>query len=278
MATHLSNYQKAGLFYALAMALSFGVVLFFRLALPQAQIVILVNMLTPLLAALLMLFVVTRDGYSREVRAGLGLGRSGWRMWGLAVVAPLLVLVVAYGLGWLSSSVPVEAPAQRGGFSGLLGNLLPNFLVGVVLALSEEIGFRGYLLPRLLGLGSGRALALSGFLHGTWHLPLIFLTRMYLTQGSRLLTIPFFLVLLTAAGMLYGALWLLTRSVWPGTILHAAFNAYLDVFTGLSVMSAPLAIYMVGESGLLTILATLLPTLWLIHRWQPRFDLTPVRA
>lgn len=276
MISHMSNYQKVGLFYVLAMTLSFAVVLFFRLVLPRADIVILVNMLTPAVATLLMLFVVTRDGYSRAGLAGLGLGRSGWRMWGLAIVVPLLVLAVVYGVGWLSSAVPVDASKEGGGLSMLLSDILPNFLLGAVLALSEEIGFRGYMLPRLLGLGSRRALVLSGFLHGTWHLPLIFLTTLYLTEGNRLLTIPLFLLLLTAAGMLYGALWLVTRSIWPSTILHAAFNAYLDVFTGLSVMSAPLAIYMVGESGLLTILATVLLALWLIRRWQPRFDMTPV--
>jgi membrane protease YdiL (CAAX protease family) len=39
--------------------------------------------------------------------------------------------------------------------------------------LGEEIGWRGYLLAHLLGLGMRRALLISGLVHGRRHLPVM---------------------------------------------------------------------------------------------------------
>lgn len=277
MLSHLSDLKKAGLFYGLAMTLSLTVVLFFRAMVPQAEIVLPVNMMTPLLATVIMLFVATRDGYTRNGRSSLGLGRSGWRSWALALLLPLPILAVIYSLGWLSGVAPLVAPTDNDGLPGLLSNFLPGpgILISILLALGEEIGFRGYLLPRLLELGRTQALILSGFLHATWHLPIILLTPFYLTEGNRLLTIPVFLLLLTAAGTIYGALRLATDSLWPPTILHGSFNAYLNVFTTLTVMSSPLAIYLVGESGVLTLLMTVVVALWFLQRWQTPVERIP---
>jgi membrane protease YdiL (CAAX protease family) len=57
-------------------------------------------------------------------------------------------------------------------------NIVINYLINVVIlavsfSLAEEIGFRGYLLPKLLPLGRRRALLVSGLVFATWHTPLI---------------------------------------------------------------------------------------------------------
>jgi membrane protease YdiL (CAAX protease family) len=115
-----------------------------------------------------MLFLVTRDGYGQHDRFGFGLRRSGWRTWGLALLLPLLVwTVISYGLGWLSGAAALVVPTDSGGLPNLFINLLTNLLIVTILVLGEEIGFRGYLLPRLLGLGPNRAVILSGFAHAT---------------------------------------------------------------------------------------------------------------
>ncbi len=142
-------------------------------------------------------------------------------------------------------------------------NLPIDLIIVTILVLGEEIGFRGYMLPRLLGLGPKRAVMLSGFSHATWHLPIALLTPFY-----EVLIIPIFLLVLTAAGVIIGLLRLETDSIWPGTILHGAFNAFWDVFAALTVLSSPLAVYLVGESGLLTLLATASVAFWFSRRWK----------
>jgi uncharacterized protein len=267
MFTHISNLKKASLFFCLATALTLAVVLIFRFVLPQSEMVILVHMLTPLLATLIMLFVITGDGAKGDGNTPLGLTRSGRQVWGLAVLLPLPILAVSYGLAWASGMAVFTAPTESGWIPDLLINLVINFLIITLFVLSEEIGFRGYLLPRMQELGDKQAIILSGFLHGVWHLPLILLTPFYLAEGNRLLTVPLFLLLLTAAGAIYGTLWLATGSLWPGVILHGAFNVFLGLFTTLTVMRSPLAIYMIGESGVLTLVLTAVAAFWIMQRW-----------
>lgn len=267
MLNHLSELKKASLFYFIVMALSVALVMFFRLAAPRAEIVVVANMLTPMLAAVIMLYVLTSDGYKRKGSFSLGLTRSGWRGWGLALLLPLVVLTITYGLVWLSGAASFLAPTGEGWLPNLFINLLIELLISIPLCLGEEIGFRGYLLPRLRELGSTKAVVISGFLHGAWHLPLILLTSFYLNEGNRLLTIPLFLMLLTAAGVMYGVLRLTTDSLWPSVILHASFNAFLGVFVTLTAARSALTTYILGESGVLTLAVTAGVAFWFLQRW-----------
>ena len=104
MLNHLSELKKASLFYFIVMALSLALVMFFRLAAPKSEIVMLANMLTPALATVIMLYVLTSDGYKRKAPFSLGLTRSGWHSWGLALLLPLVVLAITYGLAWWSGA------------------------------------------------------------------------------------------------------------------------------------------------------------------------------
>lgn len=91
------------------------------------------------------------------------------------------------------------------------------------------------------------------------------LTPFWTVAGSRFLTILVFLLLLTATGTIYGALQLTSSSVWPAAILHGSFNFFLDVFTALTLVASPLAFYLVGESGVLTLILVAIAAFWFIQ-------------
>ena len=63
---------------------------------PTGPIQIL-NMLTVTAGVLLMLLVITPDGYLKAGWAQLGLHRAGWRYWPLALLAPTAVLIASFG-------------------------------------------------------------------------------------------------------------------------------------------------------------------------------------
>ena len=134
---------------------------------------------------------------------------------GLAVLIPLLVLGGSYGLAW---SIGVGQPSVPGGqeLLALVVRLLISIAIGALLgALGEEVGWRGYLLPHLMPLGRTRAMLVTGFLHGVWHLPVMLLTPFYHGLGNRFIVVPLFLLSITVAGVFYGYLRLTSDSVWP---------------------------------------------------------------
>jgi membrane protease YdiL (CAAX protease family) len=152
---------------------------------------------------------------------------------------------------------------------GVFQNL---FVIGLLLALGEEIGWRGYLLPKLAAsLGSRRGMALTGLLHGVFHMPIIFLTPYYHPDGNRWLIVPLFLTTLTVAGLLYGWLRFSTNSVWPASVAHSAHNYFWALFGSMTVATSPLAAeYLAGETGLLPILGYGLLAAWLLTRKSSR--------
>jgi uncharacterized protein len=264
----LSEITRGAIFYAIVFALVVGIT-FTPLA---GQTLLLVAMAMPTLAVLLMLLVVTRDGFSRAGWTSLGLHRAGLKGWPLAVLAPLAVLGIASLLVWNIGVATFTPPAgldAAGWASGLAQGIFGNLVIGTLsFSLGEEIGWRGYLLPKLTPtLGARRGMALTGFLHGLFHMPIIFLTPYYHPEGNRWVIVPLFLTAFTIGGLLYGWLRVRTGSVWPASLAHSAHNYFWALFGSLTVATSPVAAeYLAGESGILIIIGYGLLAIWLLSR------------
>ena len=280
MMKKLTDRAEATAFYAITLALMVAVAL-----MPGASTE--VAMLTPLVVVLLMLFVVTRDGYTREGLKSLGLHRLGLRAWPVAILGPLAVLGVAYGVVWATGlaefAVP-EALAEQGAGVGVplwlwvpIATIVgPMLTLGLVLSLGEELGWRGYLLPRLKYLGAWAAVLLTGFLHALFHLPILFLTTLYHPGANKLILVPLFVASLTVVGMFLGYLRLSTGSVWPAVLGHSAHNSVWAAFSALSAGSTPLASeYLGGESGVLVIAGYAALGGWLMYALTRKKDSSP---
>ena len=81
MLKKVSDEGKALVFYAITLALVLAVAL-----MPGASTE--VAMFTPLVAVLIMLFLVTRNGYTREGLKSLGLHCLELRAWPVAILGP----------------------------------------------------------------------------------------------------------------------------------------------------------------------------------------------
>lgn len=96
-------------------------------------------------------------------------------------------------------------------------------LINMLFALGEELGWRGYLLPKLLPLGQWPAILISGAIWGLWHAPATL-------QGHNFPQHPYLGILLMTVGcILLGAIfsWLTlnTRSPWVAALAHGSVNA-----------------------------------------------------
>ena len=96
-------------------------------------------------------------------------------------------------------------------------------LINTLLALGEELGWRGLLLPELLPLGQWGAILLSGVIWGFWHAPVILQGQNYPSQP--VLGVFLMVVFTVLAGAFFGWLYLRTRSPWAPALAHGSLNA-----------------------------------------------------
>jgi hypothetical protein len=109
MFTKLSDVNKAVIFAVLALALALVMI---PVAATGSFITTVVYMWTPGIAALVMLLVVTRDGFSREGWESLGLHRLGLSLWWIAFLAALLIGVIATAIVWATTLAAFTATSS----------------------------------------------------------------------------------------------------------------------------------------------------------------------
>ena len=96
--------------------------------------------------------------------------------------------------------------------------------INLLFAMGEELGWRGFLLPKLMPLGQWKAILLSGLIWGVWHAPTTLLYGYNFPQHPYL-GVFVGLVGFTLLGTLLSWLALKTRSPWTPALGHGAFNA-----------------------------------------------------
>ena len=269
MFTKLSDTSKAAIFTLLVMILAVGAALLIRMQgnFPGPGLWA-VWMFTPTMATLIMLLVITREGYSKEGWKTLGLHQLGLNVWWIAFGVTLLITVAATAVVWATPLASFVVPE-----GGIVDTLI-DFLIKVVMytlffSLGEEIGWRGYLLPKLLSLGRRRALLLVGLIWAPWHLVLFFLTPLF-PMGNVLIFVPLFVGTIVAASFFFGYLRLYTGSVWPASIGHSVHNAAWDALGAMTATSYPVLVnlYLVGDNGILILMATALGAIWVGYMFR----------
>src|SRR5215216_456822 len=264
MFTKLTDTNKAAIFSVLVLCLSLGAALVIRfLELPPGLAMWTLWSITPTVAALIMLLVVTRDTYSKEGWKSLGLHRLRLNVWWIAFAATLLITVAASAIVWATPLASFTMP--EGGILNVVINFLISFAIAALtFALAEEIGMRGYLQPRLMSLGRTRALLLVGLVWATWHMPLYYFVAKLFPVGNVLLFVPLFYGTVVAGSFFYGYLRIYTGSTWPASIAHSVHNTAWTTLGAFTITSSPVLVnlYLVGDYGLLILIGTVIGAIW----------------
>jgi uncharacterized protein len=108
--------------------------------------------------------------------------------------------------------------------SQLAQGLLLGPAINLFATMGEELGWRGFLLPKLLPIGQWKAILVSGLIWGVWHAPVIL-------QGHNFPQHPYWGVLVmilgcVLLGTIFSWLYLKTRSPWSAAIAHGSVNAW----------------------------------------------------
>ena len=273
MFTKLTDTSKATIFSVLVLCMAVGAAALIRfLSISSDPIIFSIWSCTPTVATLIMLLVVTREGYSKEGWKSLGLHRLGLNVWWIAFGVTLLITVAASAVVWATPLASFTMPEDS-----IIDPILSFFILfGMSVlwfSLAEEIGMRGYVQPRLMSLGRAPALLLVGLVFATWHMPLIFLAPVATNfpTGNLLVFFPLFYGTFVAASFFFGYMRIYTGSTWPASIAHSVHNAAWNVLGAFTLITAsPLLVnvYLVGDFGLLILIGVVLGAIWFGYRFK----------
>src|SRR4051794_36920701 len=161
-----------GVAYALALTVA--------LALPNAHVNLLLSIAVPTTTVGILTFALIPKGKRRELWRGVGLRRAGFKAWPGGVAVPLGVGAGGGGGGagaWPAAiAIPLVLAAGAYGVALAIGagrldvhlknatpdwaiNLAISLVIGTLFIIGEEIGWRGFLLPRFQQLTSKKRAA-----------------------------------------------------------------------------------------------------------------------
>jgi membrane protease YdiL (CAAX protease family) len=198
--------------------------------------------------------------------AALGWRWRPWRWQILAYLTPLVFCAVGYGAVWAtglggfpnmktvdSLRTAMGLPSlSTGGVIALwtVLSLIAGSVRSVSSALGEEIGWRGFLAPRLAQrYGFTRAALIGGAIWAVWHFPILLFAD-YDAASPAWFSLPCFFV--EVLGLSVIMLWLRLRSgsLWTGALVHASVNLWnQDYFAPLTASHGRITDFTIDESG-----------------------------
>lgn len=194
---------------------------------------LLVWAITPLAVALV-LRLTTRDWRDLGLRPKL---RKNLRWYLISFVGFPILMVLTLTVTTLTGS------AELTDFSGgpYLATALVAWPIFFVTAVFEEVGWRGYLTPKLSSLGLNVVVvsALTALVWTAWHLPFLGSLAWVDSTENLLAFAPRFFVLMFALSIVYTVIRTVTGTFWPAVVLHATSNAFGHPFVAEYVRVEP---------------------------------------
>jgi membrane protease YdiL (CAAX protease family) len=181
----------------------------------------------PILSALVIKLLL-RDKVSLGFKPAF---KGNGRWYALSVLVYPVTIAVVLALGLLlgaSTSSNFTVPA-------FLTAMIPLAVTFFIFALFEEVGWRGYLAPRVYGLNDGLlGHVLVGIVWASWHLP--YLRELWAHTSEGLVTLlPRFVLGTIAFAVVYGEIRIRTGSVWPAVLMHWIGNTLANtLLTGFA--------------------------------------------
>ena len=213
---------------------------------------------------------------------GLASTRGTWRLYIFAYLVPLLLLTLGFLLGVIFQAQSWNLAGHYQEFADLLAmrvhsttlnvpllfvaQILSAVTLGVVVTMvatfGEELGWRGYLLPRLAPLGELRAAVIVGAIWSLWHAPIIVIDGYEFNGLYPVLGVFFFLLFTIPTSIVFAWLRFRTGSIWPTVLAHAVVNTIASL--GLASFFTWGNPYIAAPVGLLGLIPWFAFAAWLI--------------
>ena len=191
----------------------------------------MVGALAPAISALTITCISEGEDALRELVRRLGKWRVGWKWYGIVFGLPVAEGLFAVGVASLFGVFRLARINMD-----MLRATLPGFWIVFLFAAGEELGWRGYALPRLLARYTAVvASLLLGTIHAVWHWPL-FLPHSYLSDVP---IVPWTVSIAAEAIVLTWIFRNTGGSVLMAALFHGMENIAQTLFDGIDPLWMP---------------------------------------
>ena len=170
----------------------------------------------PIVSVLILRFVL-RD----KASLGFGLklkGNGRYYLLSILIYPVIILLVLVLGLLLGASTISSFTGAE------FVTALMPVAITSFVFSFFEEVGWRGYLAPKVAEIHAGLfGHTIVGLIWASWHFPYLRQLWGHTSEGMATL-LPRFMLGTIIAAILYGEIRRQTGSVWPAILMHGLAN------------------------------------------------------
>jgi membrane protease YdiL (CAAX protease family) len=183
-----------------------------------------------------------------------GLKSLGWRLGNpryllIGYLLPLVYAAIPYGIVWLTRLGAINTENQPS-LIGWVFFATVGVLSSLVTALGEEIGWRGYLVPRLTEFISFRKTTLIvGGIWLLWHTPLILFADYRNPDTPIWYSWICFAFLVMGINFAFSWLRMRSGSLWPSALMHASHNLFIQTIFDAMTVNTGITAYLTGEFG-----------------------------
>jgi membrane protease YdiL (CAAX protease family) len=195
----------------------------------------------PMLASILVTAAIAGRTGLTELWSRIARWRVGWGWFLISLLSPAALFAVGVAVAMLlGEPAPDLSLLGQVNYMPALGPLGAWVFWFLTYGMGEEIGWRGFALPRLQhGASAGRATLILGLIWALWHLPPFFYLDTYQTMG--LWMYPFLAFTIVCGNVVYT--WIYNSS--GGSVLMAIlFHASFNTFSASSAGAGTIAIVM----------------------------------
>lgn len=207
---------------------------------------------------------ITQDWSDFGVRPNF----SRHRFWYLI---SLLVFPLAFGVALVLGTVSSASSIANASWPAFFSAAGPAAVIFFFFAIFEEVGWRGYLAPKLYSLDVNvfASHAVVALVWASWHLPFIEAFAGHTTE-SLVTFVPRFFLGTFAFSIALGEIRIITATFWPAVVMHWVGNSIANPLVSEVLVLAPGREYLgsVGADGLFV-----MGSIGLVgvatHRWRP---------
>ncbi|TWT22406.1 CPBP family intramembrane metalloprotease [Luteimonas marina] len=166
---------------------------------------------------------------------GFRVGKGRYYIYAIAV--PLL-LALFVGLVSTAFDIRKFSPISPEQLLQITPVLLSVLGLGLIGAFGEELGWRGFLLPKMMSGGFKSPYLACALVWASWHLPLIAFGDFYQTDNPLLMALVYGLGII-AMSFVFSELRVRSGSVWIAAVAHAAHNFFFQFAFPVLLLTVP---------------------------------------